>query len=761
MNSGVGEKPDAKCIAQLLPFLRKIKNIKIIDNNKSEDVVSLKPKMFIEGEGWTVEDCAIEINGRLSCRFLRVRSGSAQLAMQIDSKDFPTSWGDFFRNDFYISLPLKSHLGCGIGISNRFKVQSGRTHLTGSEENEHFAQDVAGLLVGLIRALDKISAVQDKKGISAFFMRFWQIWDWNGYDADCKFITDSIAQELWRLVCSEKIVPTYNENVAISLNDKKCFYFIDVPATLREALLETRFSFVLERENMQLSNTNVVPEGFVSNLRRLAEYTGHQIDDCLFRLSWEQILLECEARPWFAEKPKLLNVLASCLAEDRMEDTGRWVAKCKVAGINSAEKKGYWLPHELFIGDIADIELLPKRLFLYVDKAYSDDALKLLKKAGLKDIPSVDDISSWITKGQMDEEECVALLRYLAKGDHFINYWHLQSLLRSSWIQSDRFKVTPKEASEKGLLPDDIVTNEVFAVWLGIEISEKEVEPPKRIEYDTKSILRELADWWEKHSPEQLRQYHRKVYPNGQTPTLVFSDGNMNISERREWMIMLILGSLHTMGRQNPGQHREFLVRCLRNGWLDVISEHNVDSQRWFDLIEDFLDDPLGNQDYYQWMKQIIAFYQFNRWLPAYVDVFMNIDRFDRLLTADDIVDPRKNLDFSGGGPDAPSMRRALGRVGIHFVLRELVRLNFIRGKNIYHLCYVPIQRVRDLLSLITNGDRVETSEDIYRLLVKHMGDENATFGGVFDLPLMVLADDKDLQREIIGQEVRIGMDDN
>jgi len=748
LNSSTGEYPDANRLAQLLPFLRKIKSIRIVDIHGNEDIVRLKE--MPEDEGCSVKECTVEISGQSSCRFIKVSNGTAQMAMLIDSKGFPTNWSNFFSNDFYIALPLKSHLGCGVGISNNFKVQSGRTHLTSSEENEQFARDVAGLLVGLTKTLEINSSGQGKKGVSTFFMRFWQIWDWNGYDAKCKFIIDRIAEELWRLIYTEKIIPTYEENIAVCLEDNRCFYFVDIPSPLREALLENGFSITSERKSVQLSDTNVVPEGFVSNLRRLAEYTGNQIEDTLFRLSWEEISLECETRPWLAEKPKLLNTLASCLTEDRMEGIGRWVAKCKVSGINSEGQKGHWLPHEMYIGDIVDGELLPKRFLLFIDQAYDDVALKLLKKSGLKNAPFIEDISTWITKKQLNKEECLALLQYLAKDDRFRYYWDLKRLLQSPWIECNGYRVTPKEANEKGILQDNIVDNKPFAAWLGLDTINNEPIEPSKITHDTEFILGKLADWWMKNSHEQLRRYNGRVYPNGQTPSLVFSDGIMTTSERREWMIMLILGSLHNMGRQNPEQHRGFLERCSRGKWLDVISECNVDCQRWFDFIESFIDDPLGNQDYYHWMKQIIAFYQFNRWLPAYVDVFKNIDRFNHVLTTVDIVDPRRNPDFSGGGPDAPSMRRAIGRVGIHFVLRELVRLKFIEGENIHHLCYVPVQRVRELLAEISNGERIETSEDIYQLLVKHMGYENATFGGVFDLPLMILADDRDLRQEII-----------
>lgn len=628
LNPDAGEEPDANGLAQLLPFLRKIASVRVTDPNGNEDVVSRREKTILDGEEWTAQDCVIEINGKPSHRFVRVRNNSAQLAMLIDSKGLPALWDDFSDNDLYAFLPLKSRLGCGIGISHRFQVQSGRTHLTSSEKNKRFAQAVAGLLVGLTETLDENTLVPDERGVSARLMRFWQLWKWNQHDAECKFIVDELAEELWHIAHNEDVVPTYNSDTAISLKGGLYFYFADVPGTFRQVLLGNGFAVLVgEDENIELHERNVVPEGFVSSLRRLAEHTGHQVDDCLFRIGWEEIFQACEARPWFSEKPDLLNELASCLSEERWDDVARWLADCRIAGVDEAGEAVDWLPCQLFSRRIADQEYLPTRFLQYVDDVYTESAVKLLEKAGLRVRPSTEDISDWVTSGRLNDEECIGLLRYLANQDRFRTYWSLQGLLRSAWIRGNGSQVTPKQAKGKGLLPQDVIANKVFGTWLGLETGE-EIEPPvKPPDYDAKSILKKLADEWEKDGSKWIKRYNQRVYPNGQPPVLLLSDEAMTTSERREWMTLLILGSLHTMGLKNPEQHRDFLVRCSRNGWLDSISEQNNDTRRWFDFIESFLDDPLGNQDYYHWMRQFIAFY-------SLTGGFRGTSEFSRALTA-------------------------------------------------------------------------------------------------------------------------------
>jgi hypothetical protein len=755
LNSGAEVGLEADRLARLLPFLRQTKRISIVSTDGAEETVAIKETMALESKEWVVQECFVEINSRPFLRFVRVRSGSAQMAMLIDSKNFPVRWDDFFPNDLCVFLPLKSRLGCGIGISNRFQVQSGRTHLTSSEDNEKLAINIAAILPGLTAWLSGPGYHQAKSGISAYLLRFWQIWNWNEYDAECKFVIDKIAYELWRLADKTEIVPTHDLDSAVSLSRGLCFYFVDVPVLFRQALLRDRFAVpVAEDEDIQLTAANVVPEVFVSSLRRLAEHIGCQIDDYMFRVSWEQIALACERAPWLAEKPELLNDLASCLSEDRLDDVARWVANCNVAGIDGLGKTGSWTPRQLFPRDMADADYLPTRFLQQIDGVYSEPALALLRKAGLKTQPSSDDISVWITKGQLDSKECNGLLRYLASQDRFRVFWSLRGLFCSAWIRSNGDRITTEQARRKGLLDPDVVSNNVFGAWLGLETGEVLEPPPASPRYNPEVILRKLADEWEKHGSRWVKLYNQKVYPNGLPPALLFSDAGMTTSERREWMVLLILGSLHTMGRTKPEQHRDFLMRCSRNGWLDAISEQNTDTRRWFDFIESFLDDPLGNQDYYQWVKQIVAFYQFNRWLPEYVGVLSALDRFDRPLTINDIFNPRENPDLSGSGLDAPSMRRALGMIGVHFVLRELVRLDLLEGRNVSHLCYVPARRVRTLLSTITNGGAYDSSNEIHQLLVEVLGKERATFGKTFDLPLLILTDDQKLQRDIIGKEI-------
>jgi hypothetical protein len=176
------------------------------------------------------------------------------------------------------------------------------------------------------------------------------------------------------------------------------------------------------------------------------------------------------------------------------------------------------------------------------------------------------------------------------------------------------------------------------------------------------------------------------------------------------------------------------------------------------DMLEGYLDDPTGTHDYYQWMKQFVVVFQISRWLPDYVDSFLNVNRMTKPFGFDDIISPRTSPLNSGGGPDAPALTRALG-IGACFVMRELSRFGILHQKLAFRYCYVPGTRVCGVLEtiggpslrMLPTGDR---SSGIYRFLVENMDDERAVFNLGFDLPLLALREGEDVQIAVLGKQL-------
>jgi hypothetical protein len=78
-------------------------------------------------------------------------------------------------------------------------------------------------------------------------------------------------------------------------------------------------------------------------------------------------------------------------------------------------------------------------------------------------------------------------------------------------------------------------------------------------------------------------------------------------------------------------------------------------------------------------------------------------------------------------------------------------------NRRIYRYCYPPVQRLRDFmlnrLGWTDAGFRPVTqwarSRSIYDFLREHSADP--TFGGTFDLPLLTLAEDPQLQATVLN----------
>ena len=259
---------------------------------------------------------------------------------------------------------------------------------------------------------------------------------------------------------------------------------------------------------------------------------------------------------------------------------------------------------------------------------------------------------------------------------------------------------------------------------------------------------------------EWISKYERRVYPeeylnylpNLCTDTDVIRD---ELKTRKNWLILLLLGALNTMGRTNPEQHRSFIDISENNGWLDVFAAPNRVPENWIRVVEEYLEQQVEESRFYEWMKQFVSIFGISRWLEKYVELFLSINQIHRPFLLDEILRSRASNLFQGGGIEAPPLSRILG-IGSCFVVRELVRQGIIKNKFAYRYCYVPVARVRNLLSTLgwdglnLSNNRWEISTKIYDFLKKYLGEEKAIFGRAFDLPLLAVAENINLQYKFL-----------
>ncbi len=283
-------------------------------------------------------------------------------------------------------------------------------------------------------------------------------------------------------------------------------------------------------------------------------------------------------------------------------------------------------------------------------------------------------------------------------------------------------------------------------------VSSQEITPT----IDPDTALNAIYAWWHKNEPAQIRAYELEAFPGGRFPTLEHDFLKKEPEARKGWMTLFLLGAFHTIGWNTYEKNKRFVGMCFAKGWMDVFVSRNENSlDEWMGVIKDFISTKIEDAQYYQWMKEFISIFTIGYWLDDYVDSFLSINKMPSAFSLHQIVAPRINSSFQGGGPDAPPIHKALG-MGACFVLRELVRKGVITNPKAHKLCYVPRKPVRELLSKLgcheieyANTPEMR-SKEIHRFLSNHLGKERATFNNSFDLPLLMIAKSQALQAELL-----------
>ena len=293
-------------------------------------------------------------------------------------------------------------------------------------------------------------------------------------------------------------------------------------------------------------------------------------------------------------------------------------------------------------------------------------------------------------------------------------------------------------------------------------------EPP-----NPRVALERIHQWWEEHRIDAVKDYERRWYPQSRFPGLAADlDRQSAVEQRKGWMILLMLGAMHTIGRVRPEAHRGFLDLCEEKGWLDTFSSPTDQLDTWMKVLIDYLDRNVADSPYLHWMGRFAGIFQLAHWLPDYVESYLAIGRVKEPFELGGILNLRTSSLMQGSGRDAPPVTRTLG-IGACFVIRELVRNGHLANNHAHRHCYVPTARVRGLLTRLgcpgledgyrSAGERIKASAMIHRYLVQHLGEPKSTFHGDFDLPFVALSEPKyrpDRER-ILGSGVDEDLDED
>ena len=295
-----------------------------------------------------------------------------------------------------------------------------------------------------------------------------------------------------------------------------------------------------------------------------------------------------------------------------------------------------------------------------------------------------------------------------------------------------------------------MVTDTEIYLRIGIQLRSE-----GRSRLSTQESLMRIYAWWERECGDWLPKYENELYPSGLFDWEAIRQDEQPECFQLAWLKLFFLGSCQTIGRSKEVQHQAALNHFEQKGWWSVFS--NIDDpSAWFDVMDQYLSDAMTNDKYRIWL-QILPLYRFSSYLDEYIDLFLMSG--NALPNIDALISPRTNSAMSGAGSSfsPPELKATLG-IGTNFILRELYRHDIYQDESLEKHCFVASKGVRDLLSqrlfdfpTITEPS-AKSSEEIYKHLCTFMGEEYATFGGAFDIPLRILArsENSDLLKELL-----------
>ncbi len=281
----------------------------------------------------------------------------------------------------------------------------------------------------------------------------------------------------------------------------------------------------------------------------------------------------------------------------------------------------------------------------------------------------------------------------------------------------------------------------------------RETEPPPQPPIDSDTSFKQLSEWWDAAA---VRSKVIAAYEERAWPEWLRRDGTLSEHLRAEspdhWLALLVLGVCRSLGRTQDVQHRTFLDRARTKGWWEVFTAPN-DAAGWIEMLRAWQDDALAKLTYPQWMSLLPAIYQLSRFRHVYVRLLKSAGkRPDNMYKITRLLAPRVDEALTGAGThfDAPP---APLNMGLHWVLRELVRLEVVEGEHLYPDCWVPSQQVLRFLSnfgLDRPDDGTpnrEKARAIFDFLRSELDTGTPNLHRTFDIPIRHVESNPDLRR--------------
>lgn len=288
-----------------------------------------------------------------------------------------------------------------------------------------------------------------------------------------------------------------------------------------------------------------------------------------------------------------------------------------------------------------------------------------------------------------------------------------------------------------------------------------DVEPPPNDEgADAEAFFSRLAHWWadDRTRKKVIAKHEKSSWPSWLRSSLADALAD---NSREHWLALFVLGACQGFGRTQDVQHRRFLDLSRERGWWRVFLEPENNDRAWMNVLRERQDEAVDQLEYELWASLFPKIHQLSRYLDTYRILITSADRRpEHRYNIEGLLAPRADPALSGAGVqfDAPPLP---SRIGLHWCLRELVRLRVLESTHFAKDCYVPARRVLELLhplglSVDDSAHATAKSHAIYDFLQEE-GKLDAVGPHLhlaFDIPLRHVAENEQLRRE---WNVRLG----
>ena len=274
---------------------------------------------------------------------------------------------------------------------------------------------------------------------------------------------------------------------------------------------------------------------------------------------------------------------------------------------------------------------------------------------------------------------------------------------------------------------------------------------PDQIRPDSDTFFQKLLEWWDDAAvrSEVISAYEEKAWPDWLRRNGIAA--GLRGDSVDHWLALLVLGACQSLGRAQDHHHRRFLELAHGQGWWDVFKSPD-DSNDWMEVLRSWQDEALAKLTYPRWMSLFPAIYQLSRYRDVYVRLLKSVGhRPEGMYQVTCLLAPRVDeaLTHSGTHFDAPP---APLNMGVHWVIRELVRLDILEAEHLFPDCWVPSELVLRLLEPL-GFDRPDNSMSnsqkaraIFSFLASKLGTPTPNLHRAFDIPLRRVALSADLR---------------